>query len=330
MLTDSRLLTSAAWDASSLDQLKAAVQQNPQAKEAQLAVARQVEGMFVQMMLKSMREALPKDGLLSSEQTRLYTSLYDQQIAQQISARGLGLAEVMVKQMSPDSSSTLVTENQNVGEAVKKTAVPMKFDWQTVSNYRNQAINTMVNNAVPKFSTANVMLSGDNQQFLMQLVQPARELSQQTGIPHRLILAQAALESGWGRRQILKANGELSFNLFGIKASKGWTGAVTEATTTEFENGVAKKIKAKFRVYGSYFESLADYIRLIMQNPRYAKVASAKTPEQGAHALQHAGYATDPNYAQKLNNIIQQLKLLSDKAGKVNQAYNSAELTNLF
>ena len=101
MISDSKLLASAAWDAQSLNELKAKAGKDPAANIR--PVARQVEGMFVQMMLKSMREALPKDGLFSSEQTRLYTSMYDQQIAQQMTAgKGLGLAEMMVKQMTPE------------------------------------------------------------------------------------------------------------------------------------------------------------------------------------------------------------------------------------
>lgn len=321
MLTDTRLLASNAWDVAALSELKSEVRVNPQSKQAQLAVARQVESLFVQMMLKSMREALPQDGLLSSDQTRLYTSMYDQQIAQQIGERGLGLAEAVVKQMSP-IPAIAPADNDS------KNKVPLKFDLQTVVSYRNQKLDEMVRRAVPKLLPDNrEPPAGFNREFIMQLAQPARAVSQQTGIPHRLILAQAVLESGWGKRQIRQENGEPSFNLFGIKASADWKGPVAESITTEYENGVAKKVKAKFRVYHSYFESLTDYIRLLTQNPRYAGVAKATTPEQGAYALQHAGYATDPAYAKKLNSIIQQLKSMSDKVSK---AYSVDELSNLF
>lgn len=315
MITDSSLLTSTAWDNSSLNELKSRVRQQPQSEEAQLAVARQTEGMFIQMMLKSMREALPKDDLLSSEQTRLYTSLYDQQIAQQISAKGTGLADMMLKQMS----SASVTDPQ--------ATPPVKFDLQTVISYHNQSLSQIVRRAVPDIPASGNILSADNRQFLMQLAHPARVLSEQSGIPQRLILAQAALESGWGQRQIRKTSGEASFNLFGIKASADWKGPVTEVITTEYENGVAKKVKAKFRVYHSYLESLADYVRLLVQNPRYAKVVTAQTPQQAAHALQHAGYATDPAYANKLNAIIGQINSLHEK---LNKTYNNGDLLNLF
>lgn len=316
MLTDSKLLSSAAWDAQSLNELKTKAGQDPQANLR--PVARQVEGMFVQMMLKSMRETLPKDGMFSSDQTRLYTSMYDQQIAQQMTAgKGLGLAEEMVKQLSA----------QQQAPAENAVQVPMKFDMQTVTSYQNAALTQMVRKALPKApDNSDVPLSGDSKDFLAQLSLPARLASEQSGIPHHLILAQAALESGWGQRQIRQQNGEPSFNLFGVKASGNWKGKVTEITTTEFENGEAKKVKAKFRVYSSYLEALSDYVGLLTRNPRYAAVTSASTAEQGAQALQNAGYATDPQYARKLTGMIQQLKSMSEK---VSNTYRN-DIENLF
>ncbi|MDM3168834.1 flagellar assembly peptidoglycan hydrolase FlgJ [Citrobacter sp. Cf111] len=316
MIGDSKLLTSAAWDAQSLNELKAKAGQDPAANIR--PVARQVEGMFVQMMLKSMREALPKDGVFSSDSTRLYTSMYDQQIAQQMTAgKGLGLAEMMVKQM---------TEGQ-AKPADDAPQVPMKFSLETVTSYQNQALTQLVRKAIPRATESNdQLLSGDSKDFLAQLSLPAKLASQQSGVPHHLILAQAALESGWGQRQIRRENGEPSFNIFGVKASGSWKGPTTEITTTEYENGEAKKVKARFRVYSSYLEALSDYVGLISRNPRYAAVTAAATAEQGAQALQNAGYATDPNYARKLTSMIQQLKSMSEKVSKT----YSTNLDNLF
>jgi flagellar protein FlgJ len=318
MLTDSRLNASAAWDAQSLNELKVKAGQDPQANIR--PVARQVEGMFVQMMLKSMREALPKDGLFSSDSTRLYTSMYDQQIAQQMTAgKGLGLAEMMVKQMTGGQAPV------EVGDQMQQ--VPMKFDLETVNTWQNQTIAQMVRKALPKApENSDEPMSGDSKDFLAQLSLPARLASQQSGVPHHLILAQAALESGWGQRQIKRENGEPSFNLFGVKATSSWKGPVTEITTTEFENGEAKKVKAKFRVYSSYLEALSDYVGMLTRNPRYAAVTTAATAEQGAQALQSAGYATDPKYAQKLTSMIQQLKSMGEKVSK---AYSN-DIENLF
>ena len=316
MIGDSKLLTSAAWDAQSLNELKAKAGQDPAANIR--PVARQVEGMFVQMMLKSMREALPKDGVFSSDSTRLYTSMYDQQIAQQMTAgKGLGLAEMMVKQM---------TEGQ-AQPADDAPQVPMKFSLETVTSYQNQTLTQLVRKVMPRTTESNdEPLSGDSKDFLAQLSLPAKLASQQSGVPHHLILAQAALESGWGQRQIRRENGEPSFNIFGVKASGSWKGPTTEITTTEYENGEAKKVKAKFRVYSSYLEALSDYVGLISRNPRYAAVTGAATAEQGAQALQNAGYATDPNYARKLTSMIQQLKSMSEKVSKT----YSTNLDNLF
>ncbi|MEQ4452675.1 MULTISPECIES: flagellar assembly peptidoglycan hydrolase FlgJ [Kosakonia] len=318
MLTDSRLLTSAAWDAQSLNELKAQTRQDPGANLR--PVARQMEGMFVQMMLKSMREALPKDGIFSSDSTRLYTSMYDQQIAQQMTAgKGLGLADMMVKQMAGDQAP--------VEPADQMQQVPMKFPLETVTSYQNQALTQLVRKAMPKVpEDGDEPLTGDSKDFLAQLSLPARLASEQSGVPHHLILAQAALESGWGQRQIPRENGEPSFNIFGVKATPGWKGPTTEITTTEYENGEAVKVKARFRVYSSYLEALSDYVGMLTRNKRYSAVTTAATAEQGAQALQNAGYATDPNYARKLTSMIQQLKSMGEKVSK---AY-STDIQNLF
>lgn len=310
MLSDAKLLTSAAWDAQALNELKAKASQEP--TTSILPVARQVEGMFVHMMLKSMREALPKDGLFESDQTRLYTSIYDQQIAGQITAgKGLGLADMLVKQLGA-----------NQGEAVDKIAqAPVKLDPQILSGYQNRLLMQMTRKAIPK---APQGIPDNSKDFLARLALPARLASEQSGIPHHLILAQAALESGWGQRQIRRENGEPSYNLFGVKASADWKGPVTEITTTEYDKGEEKKVRARFRVYRSYLEALSDYINLLTRNPRYISVTTAATAEQGARALQNAGYATDPDYARKLTVMIQQLKAMTDKVSK---AY---DIGNLF
>lgn len=314
-MSDISSLSSAAWDAQSLNALKRDVGKDPQAHLKQ--VAQQFEGVFVQMMLKSMRAALPKDGILSSDQTQLYTSMYDQQIAQQMSEKGLGMADMMVKQLSgshPAPSETAGT-------------VPMALDNDVLQTLPLQALDQMMRKAIPSApdrTTGGMNVARSNGEFISRLTIPAQVASQQSGIPHQLIMAQAALESGWGQREIPTADGKPSYNLFGIKAGSNWQGDSTEITTTEFANGVAKKVKASFRVYGSYVEAIADYVKLLTNNPRYAQVVSANTPEQAAHALQAAGYATDPLYAKKLVSLIQQMK---DASSKAVQAY---ELHTLF
>jgi flagellar protein FlgJ len=303
MAGDLMAMSGAAYDAQALNGLKRDAASDPQGNLKQ--VAQQVEGMFVQMMLKSMRAALPQDGILSSDQSRLYTSMYDQQIAQQMSQKGLGLADMMVKQMS----------NANAVPSETAGMSPMALDDEVLRTLPNQALEQTLRRAVPKAPSA-APLSLNNGNFVARLSTPARVVSQQSGIPHQLIVAQAALESGWGQREIPAADGSPSYNLFGIKAGGSWDGPVTEITTTEFEQGAAKKIKAKFRVYGSYVEAMADYVKLLTNNPRYAEVANARSPEQAAQALQQAGYATDPQYASKLVSVIQQMKNAGEQVVK--------------
>lgn len=313
MTDHSQSLTSAAYDSRSLNNLKRLAGNDPKAHARE--VAKQVEGMFVQMMLKSMRQALPQDGLMSSEQTRLYTSMYDQQIGQQIGAKGLGLADLIVKQMEGQKPL-----NEKAG------TVPMPLDKSFINTLPPIAMEQIVRKAVPRFPSHEMPLSGDNGDFIAMLSKPAQAASEQSGIPHHLILAQAALESGWGQRQILTRDGKPSYNVFGIKATGSWQGKTTDIMTTEFENGEAKKVKQKFRVYDSYFDALNDYVKLLSNNPRYAAVTTASSPEQGAQALQAAGYATDPKYAQKLVGMIQQFKSMGEKVVK---AY-SQDIGDLF
>jgi flagellar protein FlgJ len=142
------------------------------------------------------------------------------------------------------------------------------------------------------------------EQFMSRMLPAAQRASQASGVPAQLIMAQAALESGWGKREIRTGDGKTSFNVFGIKADKSWKGPVVEAATTEYVNGVAQKTQARFRAYSSYDESFADYARFMTSNPRYANVLATPDPAQAAHGLQRAGYATDPNYGGKLVRIM--------------------------
>ncbi|MDF7679662.1 flagellar assembly peptidoglycan hydrolase FlgJ [Enterobacteriaceae bacterium ESL0689] len=293
-------MAGAAYDAQALNGLKRDAAADPQGNLRQ--VAQQVEGIFVQMMLKSMRSTLPEDGILSSHQTRLFTSMYDQQIAQQVSQKGLGLAEVIVRQMNEAHSQP--SEMAGI--------TPMALDNEILQTLPVQALEQVIRRAVPRLPA----ISRDNHAFIARLAPHARIASQQSGIPHQLIVAQAALESGWGEREIPTRDGKPSHNLFGIKAGSSWQGRITEIITTEFEQGIAKKVKAKFRAYNSYTEAISDYIKLLTNNPRYAEVAAARTPEQGAHALQRAGYATDPHYSKKLVTVIQQIKRSGEQAVK--------------
>jgi len=146
--------------------------------------------------------------------------------------------------------------------------------------------------------------------FIDRLLPYARAAADATGIPARFILGQAALESAWGRKEIRGADGAPSFNLFGIKAGPGWTGKTVEIATTEYVDGVARKVVQTFRAYGSYAEAFADWAKLLTGSARYAKAVAAGDDAAGfAQGLQSAGYATDPAYAEKLTKVLNHVLL---------------------
>jgi flagellar protein FlgJ len=260
-----------AIDGQNLDRLKLQSKQAPD--QALKTVAKQFETVFLNMMLKSMREATPQEGVFDSEQTKMFTGMLDQQLAQSMADRGVGLADVMVRQL---------TRNQQTLEAATATAAPASPVAAIPSAYRGDVLQSFVDKMRPH----------------------AEQASRSTGIPAHLIVGQAALESGWGKREIKNADGSNSFNLFGIKANKGWDGKIAEVTTTEYHNGIASKQVERFRAYGSYTEAFQDYAKFLSDDPRYAGVLEQSDAKAFAQALQKAGYATDPRYADKLAGVI--------------------------
>ncbi len=301
----------AAFDARTLENLKQVAKQDPQ--RGLRAAAQQMEGLFVQMMLKSMRAATFKDGLFNSQQSEMFTTMYDQQLSQDLAAQGqTGLADKLVQQLG----GTPLNVAGSAPVALSTRQLPYE---RPLGRQQSPAV------AAPApVSASHAHTQGGG--FISRLLAPAVDVSRRTGIPHHLILAQAALESGWGNREIRQQNGQPSYNLFGIKATPDWKGKSTEITTTEYIDGVARKVKAAFRVYSSYTEALQDYSALLARHSRYKNVMQAKTPEQAAHALQQGGYATDPNYAKKLIGIMQQIKINIEKTAS---AYKN-DLTSLF
>jgi flagellar protein FlgJ len=169
------------------------------------------------------------------------------------------------------------------------------------------SVSVRAGNALPSAYNENAQ-----QDFVQRMLPHATVASRDTGLPAHQMIGQAALESGWGRREILNADGSNSFNLFGIKAGANWKGKVAEVKTTEYHNGVASKPTEKFRAYDSYADSFRDYARLLSDNPRYAKVLEQGESVQGfARALQNSGYATDPKYAEKLVQVIGKVNTLA-------------------
>ena len=277
---------SLAIDSQSLNKLRLQAKQSPD--QALKAAAQQFETVFLNMMLKSMREATPQEGAFDSEQTKMFTGMLDQQLAQSMSAsRGVGLADVMVKQLSRNSQYPVPSAESRVPGA-EHSALSTQHSGLGV-----------LSTAIPSAYKADFQ-----QSFIDKMRIPAEQASRSTGIPAHFILGQAALESGWGKREIKMADGSDSHNLFGIKAGKDWNGKVAEVTTTEYHNSVASKQVERFRAYDSYAESFQDYARLLSDNPRYDGVTGQGDAKGFAQALQQAGYATDPQYAEKLVGVI--------------------------
>ncbi|CAG4882181.1 muramidase [Georgfuchsia toluolica] len=269
-----------ALDVQGIGALRLQAKTDPDA--ALKSAVQQFEAVFMNMMLKSMRDSVDQDGLLDSEQTKQFTSMLDQQLSQSLSTKGIGLADVMLRQLKPQATPGQVAPT-STGAAPAPSAVDTP---------------TPASDKTPVSSRAS--------DFVNRLWPHAAAASRNTGISPTFMIGHAALESGWGKAEIRGADGSPSHNLFGIKAGRGWSGPVVEATTTEYVNGVAQKSVEKFRAYSSYAEGFKDYANMLRSNPRYASViASGNDPVGFAAGLQQAGYATDPMYAEKLNRILQ-------------------------
>jgi len=271
-----------AGDLRSLDALKARANTDP--KGAVREAAKQFESLFMNELMKSMRSTVMKaeaDGAGAS----LSSEMLDSQLATKMSGLPGGLSDAIMKQLERQMGLT-----------------PGPIPTTGSANNTTEALSaTPQQTRIPQTGAAG---------FVQQHSSAAKAAEAETGIPASFMVSQAALETGWGRKEIRHADGSPSFNLFGIKAGANWKGPTAEVTTTEYVNGKAQKVVAKFRAYGSYAESFADYAKLMKDSPRYAQIATkanAKTGDAGAQfamGLQKAGYATDPAYADKLTKVI--------------------------
>ena len=257
--------------------------------QATREVAKQFESLFMRELIKSMRDATMKSGLMEGEQANLGQDMLDQQLSISMSGMQGGLSEAIARQLS-----------RQMGGADANFTVP-----STLSLPQAQSRATLPSTSMPAEATTQVPRGRDG--FVQHLSGTAERVAQESGIPASFMLGQAGHETGWGKSEIRHKDGSNSFNLFGIKATKAWTGKVAEITTTEYINGKAQKVTAKFRAYDSYEDSFRDYARLIKESPRYEKaesVAQSGSAMAYASALQKAGYATDPEYARKLSGAI--------------------------
>lgn len=369
--TPSAAGTSLSIDPKELNALRQSARQN--SPESLKAVAQQFEGLFVNMLMKSMRDATPKDGLMDSEQSKMFGSMLDQQLSQSLAKRGVGLADALIRQLSnnrgvamPDAGAApagsngitrasggtaaldaLLPGRLRIGGAIQVAAMQAGIEAGLTSGADNtlgsnldvsmpgraaggmSAFQSTLQNALdggipgvlraalgaarPALAVADAAQAALRSRhqpahvraFEDKLGVHAEEAARSTGIPAKFMLGQAALESGWGKREILAADGSSSHNVFGIKAGAGWKGKVVETATTEYVNGVPERRTERFRSYDSYADAFRDYAKTLTNNPRYQAVLANATDIKGfAQGLQRAGYATDPHYAAKLTQII--------------------------
>src|ERR1700691_5105811 len=271
-------------DFQGLDRLRASAgRQDPQAlREA----ARQFEGLFTAIMLKSMREGSLGGGLGDSQETKTYQDMYDQQLALQMAhGKGLGLAEMLMQQLTR----------------------------------ANAAHDTAATPVTPATGTAGAdKISSAQQASFVRTLEPlAQSAGQSLGVAPDTLIAQAALETGWGRSMPTDSNGRSSSNLFGVKAGESWRGASVQATTTEYDQGIPSSTPAAFRSYDDTAQSVGDYVSLLQTSPRYAgALGTGSDVHAFANGLQRGGYATDPNYVNKLVATVATLRQLRAAALK--------------
>ena len=246
-------------------------------KSAVKMAAKQFEAMFMQQIMKSMRDSTLNTGMLDNSGTQMSTEMLDTQFANKMSGMPGGLADVIARQLDRQMGGT---RSPQAALAAADAA-----------------------GSAARGGSANV--TPTQAEFLRVHSSSAQGAEAETGIPAAFMVAQAAHESGWGKHEIRNPDGSGSHNLFGIKAGGGWRGKTATALTTEVIDGRPRKVLAKFRAYASYDDSFRDYAQLMKDNPRYSKVvASGSSPQAFAQGLQRAGYATDPAYAAKLTRVI--------------------------
>lgn len=334
----------AAYELSGLNQLRRLAKDGNSA-EAIKAVAAEFESIFMRMMLKSMRDTSLGDPLFDSNSTLFYRDMMDEQLAVSLSRQGgLGLAEMIERQFTAADAGISVRGNQGGGEggaidpsrrrtdtvvvagdhchvcdAKEPVADEVKAnpdvqkETAPVSQPKNgdagpvsyaETVRAAIN-AKPAASVVKPEDLRSPEMFIRKLWPLAENAAQELGVKPQVLLAQAALETGWGKSVIQRADGSSSFNLFNIKADHRWHGDRVAVSTLEYSDGVAKKERAAFRAYASFEESFTDYVDFLRESPRYhGALQQAFNPEAFVRGLQDAGYATDPRYAAKVTRIL--------------------------
>lgn len=319
MALGSTSLNGLALDARSLDALRRNASEDPRAALKQ--AAGQFEALFLQQLLKSMRDAMPRSGMFDGPGQETYVAMLDQQLSQSMSNRPGGLAEIIARQL--DRNLAPAGKTKAAPDAAPNAAVNASADasWRTrlapapgrAAGQRPADAPSLDPDASRALKeTLEKRLDAPQAAFVERMWPHAIAAQRTTGVPAAFVVGQAALESGWGRQEIRHADGRSAHNLFGIKAAGGWSGPTVEVTTTEYVDGKPVKAVEKFRAYGSYAEAFRDWASLMSTSARYGGVLrEAKSPAGFAQGLQRAGYATDPDYADKLESTIQRTMRLA-------------------
>lgn len=281
---------SLAADSRSLDALKREAQRDPHA--AIKKAATQFEALFMQMVLKSMREATQKSDLMSGGSGEaMYTSMFDQQLAVTMAGQSGHLTQVLTEQLTRHLGA-------DAGARLESTALGAPQASSALTRYLETA-------QLASSPGRGSERAAPSEVFVRRHWQDAIEAQRASGVPAGFIVGQAALESGWGQHEMRHADGRASHNLFGIKAGTQWRGPTVEVRTTEYVNGVPQTVTDRFRAYASYAEAFKDWASLMVDNPRYRQVLeSGGDARSFAQALQEAGYATDPHYRDKILGVM--------------------------
>lgn len=264
-------------------------------RESVRAAAEQFESYFLQMMLRSMRQTLSQDGLFDSQETKAFTDMFDQQMAQTISKnKGIGLADMLEAQ---------IKQSMEANPGIQPQPRPYDFPMVPAASASQSSLSVEKMDkpaAEASLPGANGLHAGN---FVHTMWPHAVDAASALGVSPHLILAQSALETGWGKHVLKDANGDSSNNLFNIKAGKDWQGKTVTREVTEFVHGKAVKSMETFRAYDTPAEAFADYAKLMLDNPRYAGALN-QDAEGFIQGLKQGGYATDPGYGEKLRRVI--------------------------
>ena len=298
-----------AIDFQGLAELRRSATKDSKDQDTLRQVAGQFEALFVNMMLKSMRQAKLADGIFDSSQSDMYRDMADQQLAMDMSARGgLGLQDVIMRQLGGpqldhtyrgQSAPSSSIDTIKVRPALKSVIPPPAI-------HAAEVVQKVIAAApVKAISLQTEITFNSPESFVEQLWPMAQRAADKIGVKPEVIIAQAALETGWGKHIINHRDGQSSHNLFNIKADKRWDGESAVIGTVEYRGGVAVKEQAQFRSYETYQQSFDDYVNFLQTQPRYRQALEhTDNPERFVEELHKAGYATDPAYAEKVKRIM--------------------------